>query len=151
LGLPRGRRLDSVPNRAAVRLIQRSSPYGRPRVMHSRSADSSADVCGLSTHDRHCRGRSTGQSASGSSPPALDQRQLTDRRTRPARNGLRSTYRRTVNRCSSCSIGNDLKRPCQRCPLPLCRRRKRRTWALVSQCIHRLRSPSRYGQTTRWK
>jgi hypothetical protein len=41
LGRPRGRSVDSIPNRVAIRRTQRSSPKGRPRCTLTRSAPNS--------------------------------------------------------------------------------------------------------------
>ena len=49
LGRPCGRRLASNPRRAAVRLIQVSSPWGVPRAMLCRICASSAAVNGSCT------------------------------------------------------------------------------------------------------
>lgn len=40
-GLPRGRRVDSIPNRFAIRFTHASSPKGRPRCTLTRSASNS--------------------------------------------------------------------------------------------------------------
>ena len=44
LGRPRGRSVDSIPNRLAIRRTQPSSPKGRPRCTLTRSASSSDAV-----------------------------------------------------------------------------------------------------------
>jgi len=41
LGRPRGRSVDSIPNRLAIRCTQSSSPKGRPRCTLSRKASNS--------------------------------------------------------------------------------------------------------------
>jgi hypothetical protein len=45
-GRPRGRRLDSSPNRRAASSLQNSPPNGRPRATLTRNASTSAAVCG---------------------------------------------------------------------------------------------------------
>ena len=44
LGRPRGRSVDSIPNRFAIRRTQLSSPKGRPRCTLNRSASNSDAV-----------------------------------------------------------------------------------------------------------
>jgi len=119
LGRPRGRSVDSIPNRLASRRTQASSPKGRPRFTLSRSASSSDARSGRFTRATQARGCSTGQSLSqvvslaspSSRRQTLDHCQSSTRVTSFARSALRSTSRATVRKCSSVCTGNDLKRP----------------------------------------
>ncbi len=61
-GLPRGRSDAPTPSRAAIDRCQPSSPYGRLRSTHSRTAANSATVAGSFTHSNQPRGRGTGPS-----------------------------------------------------------------------------------------
>ena len=63
-GRPRGRMVDSIPNRFAIRLTQVSSPKGRPRCTLSLRDSSSNALSGRLIRDIQSRGRSTGQSLS---------------------------------------------------------------------------------------
>jgi len=123
-GRPRGRSDDSRPRWFAVRSVHRSSPKGVPRAMLRRTDSSSPFVCAKLTRASQLRGQGIGQSESivGRWPPTrqprLDQAQFSALRTRRARSGLRSTYRSTVSRWSSCWIGKALNLPCQTWPLP---------------------------------
>ena len=63
-GRPRGRSVDSIPNRFAMRLTQSSSPNGRPRCTFTRSDSNSDADCGRFTRASQSRGRSMGQSLS---------------------------------------------------------------------------------------
>ena len=119
VGRPRGRNVDSIPNRFAIRRTQPSSPNGRPRCTLTRSASNSDAVCGRFTLVVQSLGRSIGQSLSqdvnvGSVCTCrhkLDHCQSSARSASFARSALRSTYRATVKKCSSASTGNDLNRP----------------------------------------
>ena len=119
LGRPRGRKVDSIPKRCAIRRTQPSSPKGRPRWTLTRSASNSDAVCGRLTLLVQSAGRSIGQSLSQEANKEsvctrrhkLDHRQSSARSASRARKALRSTYRATVKKCSSVCTGNDLKRP----------------------------------------
>jgi hypothetical protein len=56
LGRPRGRSVDSIPKRVAIRRTQPSSPNGLPRCTLVRTASSSDVVCGRLTHRVQSRG-----------------------------------------------------------------------------------------------
>jgi len=115
LGRPRGGMLDSRPSRAMVRCVQVGFPNGLPRATDRRSCSSSSVVSAALTRAVHRAGRSTGQSVSSSRVWAalcrrrhrLDHGHASACFTRLARNGLRSTYRHTVRKCSSVCTGND--------------------------------------------
>jgi hypothetical protein len=125
-GRPMGRRLASNPKRVAVTGVHGFDPNGAPRFTLSRICCTSASVIDSLIHASHGSGRTTGPASirgprdDSTQRRALDHRQSSARVTNPARTGFRSTYRNTVRRCSSCSIGNALKRPCHTCPLDSC-------------------------------
>ncbi|MCE5280224.1 MAG: hypothetical protein ABFD92_12640 [Planctomycetaceae bacterium] len=119
-------------------MIHDGSPSGVPRAMLWRTAASSASLCTAATWSSQSRGRwNHAGSFHPPAPPAaqrcrLDHRQFSACRTRPARSGLRSTYRTTFQiespfsiipaaRSSAegrrCWIGKLLNRPCHTCPL----------------------------------
>lgn len=104
-GRPRGLRLDSNPSCSATRSFHAAAPYGRRRRMRSRSASTSASVCGVFTCSSQDNGRGTGPTSRAGElkrgGAALDHGQPWAWVTRPARTGLRSMYRSTVRRCSS--------------------------------------------------
>ncbi len=114
-GRPRDRGLYSSPRVRAVAAVHSADPNGRSRRTHSRTRSTSASVIARLTPSTHAlpRGAVPGSSRTGAwsgnaNHRRLDHGHASARSTRPARNGLRSMYRRTVSRCSSSSIGNAL-------------------------------------------
>jgi hypothetical protein len=99
LGRPRGRRVYSSPNRRPTCCCQAAPPNGQPRTTASRTASSSASVCGRLTHSSQSAGNGTGPADSRGRSAAttacraarLDHRQSSARATSPARRALRST------------------------------------------------------------
>ena len=104
LGRPRGRKVDSIPKRFAMRPTQLSSPNGRPRFTLIRSASNSDAVCGRFTLVVQSFGRSMGQSLSQDVKSGsvcaclhkLDHCQPSARSASFARTALRSTYRQKM-------------------------------------------------------
>src|SRR5262249_45340520 len=98
LGRPRGRRLASMPSRAAARLIQRSSPNGVPRFTLVRRRSSSPSGGGAFTASAQSAGsghgpapRKAGEPPLALRPLKLDHGQFSAFRTNRARSGFRST------------------------------------------------------------
>jgi len=98
-GRPRGRSVDSIPNRLAIRRTQPSSPKGRPRCTLTRRASNSEAAWGRFTRANQSRGCSTGHGLSHvvslafpcSRRHKLDHCHVSARWTSLARSALRST------------------------------------------------------------
>jgi hypothetical protein len=109
-GRPRGRSDCAKPNALAVRRIHDSLPIGRLRAIDSVINLASAGSAGKFTVASHRGGSGSGHddnNGNNSCPRfcrtwQLPHRHRSARLTSFARSGLRSTYRSTVNRCSSC-------------------------------------------------
>src|SRR5208282_2263158 len=94
-GLPRGRIVDSSPNRLAVSVTQLGSPKGRPRLTQQRNAATSASVCGWLTICSQSVGRGKGHvermgnaGSSRSTRRKLDQRHDSARSTEVCTQGV---------------------------------------------------------------
>lgn len=92
---------------------QRSLPNGWPLLTLRLSASICSRNSSVFTHSPQSSGFAIGHSCSRTlgAVPALLHHHCSARSTSPARTGLRSTYRQTVNKYSLVSTGNDLNRP----------------------------------------